>query len=102
MDLKDVLIQPIITEKSTQQVGRENKYSFLVAKAASKTQIKQAVEKFFRVKVKGVNIIIVRGKSRQILRSRKKSKKSDWKKAVVKLAEGQKITVFELPAPEEE
>jgi len=74
----------------------------LVAKAASKTQIKQAVEKFFRVKVKGVNIIIVRGKSRQILRSRKKSKKSDWKKAVVKLAEGQKITVFELPAPEEE
>ncbi len=101
MDLKNVLIQPIITEKSTQQAGQENQYSFEVTKTASKNQIKQAVEKFYGVKVRGVNTVIVRGKTRQILKSRKRSKKVDWKKAIVRLAEGEKLAVFELPAQEE-
>lgn len=94
MDLRDVIIRPIITEKSTDQVGQENKYSFQVVRGAPKSQIKEAVEKFYGVKVRKVNTAIVRGKTRRTLRLRKETRKADWEKAIVQLADGQKIDIF--------
>ena len=100
MSIGDILLKPIITEKSLRQVGEENKYSFKVAGRATKKQIKKAVEELYKVKVLTVNIINLPGKSRRSLRTRKEFRSPNWKKAVVKLAEGQKITVFEFPAEE--
>ncbi|MGB9706853.1 MAG: 50S ribosomal protein L23 [Microgenomates group bacterium] len=102
MSLKDILLKPIITEKSTRAVGEGNKYTFWVARNASKNQIRKAVEKFWGVKVLGVNTIRVSGKTRRSLKTRKEFKGAEGKKAVVKLAEGQKIDVFEFPAEEKE
>lgn len=93
-----MIIRPIITEKSTSQVGQGNKYSFQVTKGASKSQIKEAAEKFYGVKVQKVNTVVLRGKTRRGLKIRKQTRKADWKKAVVQLVEGQKIDIF----PEQE
>lgn len=101
MDLKDFIIRPIITEKATGQTA-EGKYSFQVDRVASKREVKKAVEKFFGVKVRRVNIITVRGKRRRMIRTRRQTKAADWKKAVVQLAEGEKIDIFELPAGKQE
>lgn len=94
MDLKNVIIRPIITEKSTDEVGRQNKYSFQVAMEASKNQIKKAIEKFFKVNVLRINVAVIPGKTRYGLRTRKETKKADWKKAIVRIKEGQKIDIF--------
>ena len=100
MSIGDILLKPIITEKSLRQVGEENKYSFKVAGRATKKQVKKAVEELYKVKVLAVNIVNLPGKSRRSLRTRKEFRSPNWKKAVVKLAEGQKIDVFEFPAEE--
>lgn len=94
MDLSQVIKRPIITEKSTDQVAG-GKYSFGVTLGATKNQVKKAVEKFFGVKVEGVNIMTVRGKRRRMIRLRKKTKGREWKKAIVQLGEGEKIDIFE-------
>ncbi len=70
-----------------------DKYAFEVACKASKTQIKEAVEQAFKVKVSKVNVISVPGKTRRF--GRRQVTNSPWKKAVVTLAQGQKITFFE-------
>jgi len=98
--MRDILLKPIITEKSLRQVGEENKYSFKVAGRATKRQIKKAIEELYKVKVLAVNIANFPGKLRRSLKTRKEFKSANWKKAVVKLAEGQKIDVFEFPAEE--
>ncbi len=93
MDYRDVIIKPIITEKST-RLMEDNKYSFVVQKKANKIQIKQAVEKLFDVQVKDVNTMNMKGKPRRfgIYRGYRPS----WKKAVVTLEEGSKsIEIFE-------
>jgi len=87
-----VLKRPLITEKST-LLQQQGKYAFEVATAANKHQVKEAVEKAFKVEVVGVNVIIVPGKSKRI--GRRSVKSSPWKKAVVTLGEGQKIEFFE-------
>ena len=92
IDLKhfDVVVRPIITEKTT-LIGEHNQLVFEVAKAASKPEIKAAVEALFNVKVTNVNTLVQKGKSKS-WRGRP-YQRSDFKKAIVTLAEGQSIDV---------
>ncbi len=92
MHLYEVLRRPLITEKST-MLQEQDKYVFEVAGKASKNQVKQAVEKAFKVKVLDVNMISVPGKTRRVGRSQVLT--ASWKKAIVTLAPGQKIQIFE-------
>jgi large subunit ribosomal protein L23 len=86
----DVILSPIITEKST-VVSELNKVMFKVAPGATKPQIKEAVEKLFDVKVKSVNTLTRRGKMKVFKNTR--GKRSDVKRAIVTLEEGQRIDV---------
>jgi large subunit ribosomal protein L23 len=89
----EVLRKPLITEKSTYLKDEKNEYIFEVSKQATKPEIKKAVEKAFKVNVIKVNVITVPGKSRRM--GNRVVKKSDWKKAVVRLQTGDTITFFE-------
>jgi len=92
-DPYQIIIRPIITEKSMRLKEEENKYTFEVHPKATKKDIKDAIEKLFNVKVEKVNTINVKGKRKRI--GRYWSKKKDWKKAIVKLKEGYRIEFFE-------
>lgn len=92
MDSRDILIRPVITEKSSHMMA-EDKYVFKVPEKASKTDVKTAVEEIFKVKVKSVNTMKVPGKPRRM--GRFAGRKPSWKKAVVTLEPGQKISLFE-------
>jgi large subunit ribosomal protein L23 len=86
----EVIRSPLITEKTTN--GSEHgQVTFRVALDASKPEIKQAVEGLFKVKVKAINTVTVKGKSK-IFRGRP-GVRSDWKKAIVSLVDGHKIDV---------
>jgi large subunit ribosomal protein L23 len=87
-----VIQQPLVTEKGS-YLAAENKHAFRVNPAATKTQIKQAVEKTFNVKVVAVNVMNVRGKQRRW--GRRTNLRPDWKKAIVTLTPGDKIELFE-------
>lgn len=90
-DLYKVIKTPYLTEKVSSLIGSNNQYAFKVDINATKLQIKHAVEGYFSVKVHSVNVIKIKGKTK---RSRFRiRKKSDWKKAYVRLAEGQSIEV---------
>ena len=92
MHLSEVLCRPSITEKNTAlQAG--GKYAFEVAKEASKHQIKEAVEKAFKVQVTAVNVMTVPGKTRRV--GRRLVLTASWKKALVTLKPGDKIELFE-------
>ena len=91
---RDVLIQPVISEKSY-RLADEGSYTFLVAPGANKTQIRQAVESIFGVKVAGVNTLNRPGKRRRTKTGW--GKRPDTKRAIVKLAEGERIDVFGGP-----
>ena len=86
----DVILSPVITEKST-RLSEANQVVFRVARDATKPQIKKAVETLFKVKVKAVNTIKTKGKVKAW--RGKRYEKSDVKKAVVTLAEGHQIDV---------
>jgi large subunit ribosomal protein L23 len=86
----DVIVGPVITEKAT-VLSELNKVVFKVARDATKPQIKEAVERLFEVKVVSVNTLVTKGKVK-IFKGRK-GQRSDVKKAVVTLAEGQSIDV---------
>lgn len=92
MHLYEVLKRPLVTEKNT-LLQSQGKYGFEVDDDANKVQIKQAVEKAFKVTVTGVNIMTVRGKERRV--GRKMITNSSWKKAIVTLKTGDKIQIFE-------
>jgi large subunit ribosomal protein L23 len=92
MHIYEVLRRPIITEKNAELMAR-NKYAFEVAREANKRQIKEAVEKAFKVKVTQVNVITVPGKTKGF--GRLQGKTSPWKKAIVTLEPGSKIEIFE-------
>ncbi len=79
---EDIIIRPIITEKSNDELGI-GKYTFEVVRDATKTEIKQAVERLFEVKVKKVNTMIVQGKTKR--RGVHEGKRPDWKKAIVRI-----------------
>jgi large subunit ribosomal protein L23 len=84
-----VLLGPHITEKAASATGSVTQVAFKVATDASKLEVKKAVEKLFEVKVEGVRVINVKGKTRRTKTGM--GKRSDWKKAYVRLAEGQDI-----------
>jgi large subunit ribosomal protein L23 len=86
----DVILSPVITEKST-RLSEANQVVFKVARDATKPAIKKAVETLFKVKVKSVNTINIKGKVKAW--RGKRYEKSDVKKAVVTLAEGHQIDV---------
>lgn len=90
MDIRhyDVIVSPVITEKST-MISENNQVVFKVAPAATKPEIKAAVEALFGVKVKAVNTLVRKGKMKRF--KGLVGKQSDVKKAVVTLAEGQSI-----------
>ena len=92
MDARDIIIRPLITEKSTTLMA-EGKYVFEVAKAANKIEIAKAISQIFNVKVVSVNTVNVEGKVKRMGRSI--GKRSDYKKAIVKLAAGETIEFFE-------
>jgi large subunit ribosomal protein L23 len=94
MHLYEVLRRPLITEKST-DLQAQNKYAFEIADGANKLMIKQAIEKAFKVKVTGVNVITVRGKTKRVGRGRRQIQTTPWKKAIVTLQAGDKIEYFE-------
>ncbi|WP_211221900.1 50S ribosomal protein L23 [Granulicoccus phenolivorans] len=90
-DHRDILIAPVVSEKSYGLLD-ENKYTFLVAPDANKTEIKIAVETVFEVKVTGVNTINRPGKRRRTRAGW--GKRPDTKRAIVTVADGQRIDIF--------
>ncbi len=92
---RDVLLAPVVSEKSYGLLD-ENKYTFIVAPNANKTEIKIAVEQLFKVKVTAVNTINRAGKRRRTRAGW--GKRPDTKRAIVSVAEGQRIDIFSGPA----
>ena len=92
----DVLRRPLVTEKTSSQSGKTNQYSFVVADNATRTQVKDAIETLYDVKVVRVNILNTSAKRGRRLRSRRLLvRKSAFKKAIITLAEGQTLPIFE-------
>jgi large subunit ribosomal protein L23 len=89
---RQVLIAPVVSEKSYSLI-EDNKYSFRVHPKAHKTQIRQAVEELFDVKVEAVNVLKVQPKPKR--RGFHRGTKPGWKKAIVQLREGDRIEIFE-------
>jgi large subunit ribosomal protein L23 len=87
-----ILIRPVVSEKSYNQIT-ENRYTFRVHPDAHKTQVRQAVEELFEVKVVAVNIVKMPPKPKR--RGMIKGTKPGWKKAIVELKAGDKIEIFE-------
>ena len=93
MSARDIIIRPIITEKSMRQNSEDNKITFEVAKDANKTAVAQAIQEIYNIKPEKVNIVNVRPKTKRM--GRYVGKTSAVRKAVVKLPEGQDITQFD-------
>jgi len=89
----DVIKRPIISEKSTALAEVGNRYVFEVAPQANKQEIKDAVQQLFSVKVNAVHTMIMHGKMKRV--GKFETKRANWKKALVTLAEGQKIDFFQ-------
>jgi large subunit ribosomal protein L23 len=94
-DFTNVLITPILSEKSMKLKDKENRYSFRVNPLANKVEIRNAVEALFKVKVEAVRTANMPGKMHRVGRS--EGRRSDWKKAVVTVKAGQKIDMTDLP-----
>jgi large subunit ribosomal protein L23 len=92
-NVHEVIIRPLVTEKSTDQLEREGAYSFVVARDANKVEIARAIETLFNVKVRDVRTMQYRGKERRL--GRFLGRRAAWKKAVVKLRTGDSIEIFE-------
>jgi large subunit ribosomal protein L23 len=88
----EVLLAPVVSEKSYSLIA-DRKYSFRVHSDAHKTQIRQAVEELFEVKVESVNVVQVRSKPKR--RGMHRGTRPGWKKAIVQLREGDTIEIFE-------
>ena len=92
-ELHDILIRPIVTEKSARLNAAENTYVFEVGDRANKIEIKRAVEQVFGVTVEDVRTVQVRGKSKRF--GRFIGKRPNWKKAYVRLSSGDSLNFFE-------
>lgn len=93
MDARQIIIEPIVTEKSTVVRETLNAYSFRVKPSATKQQIAKAVEEVFSVTVLAVHTIRMEGKLKRM--GRFAGRRSSWKKAVVTLKKGDKVDFFE-------
>ncbi|MDD3563848.1 MAG: 50S ribosomal protein L23 [Candidatus Cloacimonetes bacterium] len=91
---RNIVIAPIITEKSSEQMASTNTYTFKVSINANKIEIAKAIELVFAVKVLGVNTIRMMGKPKRL--GKYNGKRPDWKKAIVTLREGDRIADFEV------
>ncbi len=89
---RDILIRPIITEKTMKMMDSDNKITFEVARGSNKTEVRQAVEEVFNVKVEKVNILNCRPKAKRV--GKYSGTTSAIRKAIVKLPEGQDINLF--------
>lgn len=87
-----IILKPVITEKSTMLKEMNREVCFEVDPRANKSEIKKAAEQLFKVKVESVRIMNKRGKKRRV--GRTEGKKKDWKKAYVKLKEGEKMIEY--------
>jgi large subunit ribosomal protein L23 len=92
-DLRKIIRRPLITERASQLQEESNKHLFEVRGDANKIEIKRAVEEIFEVEVVKVNTTSVRGKLKRL--GRFQGRRSNWKKAIVTLAEGQRIDFYE-------
>ena len=92
-NINEVLVRPVVTEKSHDQLDRLGAYTFVVAKDANKIEIAQAVEKQFNVKVTDVRTMRYAGKAKRM--GKHAGRKASWKKAMVTLAQGDAIELFE-------
>ena len=92
MQVKDVLVRPLVTEKSTSRLAART-YAFEVKTDAAKGDIRQAIEAFFNVKVDSVRTLVVRGKTKRF--GRFSGKRKNWKKAYVTLNDGHSLNFFE-------
>ncbi len=88
----EVLLAPVVSEKSYSLIT-DRKYTFKVHKDAHKTQVRQAVEELFGVKVESVNVLKVQSKPKR--RGLTRGRRPGWKKAIVQLREGESIEIFE-------
>ncbi len=93
MDPHQVIIRPVISEKSYNLIETDGQYTFQVDRRANKNQIKRAVENAFDVSVAKVNTVNVKSKPKR--QGLTRGRTSTWKKAVVKLADGERIELFE-------
>ena len=89
----DVIKRPIISEKSTALAEVGNRYAFEVAPQANKQEIRDAVQRLFNVKVNAVHTMVMHGKMKRV--GKFETKRANWKKAIVSLADGQKIDFFQ-------
>lgn len=92
--IAQILVRPIVTEKSTSQLNGANDYAFEVSIDANKAQIKSAIEAFYGVTVEDVRTMVVRGKVKRS--GRHFGKRRNWKKAYVRLAEGDALNIYEV------
>jgi large subunit ribosomal protein L23 len=92
-DARDVVIRPVVTERSTLMADEMDAFTFIVAQDANKIEIRRAVEALFDVKVRSVRTMNYRGKWRRVGRSY--GRRPGFKKAIVKLVEGERIDVYE-------
>jgi large subunit ribosomal protein L23 len=89
---RQIIVRPVVTERST-ALGEQDAFTFIVAEDANKIEIRRAVEELFDVKVQSVNTMRYRGKLRRVGRS--SGRRASFKKAIVKLVEGERIDVYE-------
>lgn len=92
-DPREIIIRPVVTERSTLLADDNDAFTFIVAKDANKLEIKSAVERLFDVKVKKVNTMRYLGKWRRL--GRNYGRRPSFKKAIVTLVEGERIDVYE-------
>jgi large subunit ribosomal protein L23 len=92
LEARQVVLAPVVSEKSYGLI-EQNKYSFRIHPKAHKTQVRQAVEELFDVKVEGVNIVKVQSKPKR--RGLSRGRRPGWKKAIVQLRPGDRIEIFE-------
>ncbi len=94
--MKNLITQPIITEKSLALANEQNIYTFEVVYSATKSQIKKLIEKIFEVEVEQINTIVAPSKRRRVGKKRQAILKTTQKKALVKLKSGQTIELFDI------
>ena len=92
-DYHDIIIKPLLTEKSNLLREGQNKVSFKVRIDSNKIEIKKAVEEVLKAKVDSVNVIRIEGKTKRL--GRFEGRKNNWKKAIVTLKAGEKLKIFE-------
>lgn len=94
MRLSNIIIKPIVTEKTTLLTASENRYVFSVDIKSSKDDVKRELKKLFNVDVVDIKTMVITGKKKRVMKKNKFTKTRKWKKAIVRLGKDQKIDLF--------